>query len=73
MWLRNYSHFRERRVTLMLKVNISERPWRKHTGEEEADMKHSELNKTELPINIEGKHLQEHLKNKRQNVSPIKK
>lgn len=23
MWLRNYSHFRERRVTLMLKVGVT--------------------------------------------------
>lgn len=37
MWLRNYSHFRERRATPMLKVARSERPQRKHTGEEEAE------------------------------------
>ncbi len=37
MWLRNYSHFRERRVTPTLKVTRSERPRRKHTGEEEAE------------------------------------
>lgn len=36
MWLRNYSHFRERRVTLMLKVMMNERPHRKQTGEKEA-------------------------------------
>lgn len=59
MWLRNYSHFRERRVTLTINVTIKERP-RKETyrGERRKQegkyKKHSELSKTEIPKNMEG-------------------
>lgn len=37
MWLRNYSHCRERTVTQMLKLTINDRKYRKGTGVEDAE------------------------------------